>query len=335
MAKIDEWATQAEEKALASQLAKINPILALIKTIASYTLLQGKIEVDDPGAGSDLTDISLAGLGILTGGSDAVVGGATLVAEFLNRAKWANKTKYVLGVKDWTNAKVLGDVMLHFKSRAPLGGDALIQDQLIEVHDVIMLAIGQPVGVPTLTPEQMRYLTPDQLAKVKAAMAMQRPQTPTMYIIDPKYTTMGTASLNDMDRGFVSTESWTGGSEARFTGKGFSNTGPTLANFTIAIDLTAKKAIVLGASLGDVAHRKHLNGSDEGTSETVRSGYGHDFNVSFTTMIRADTTENAVPVTVEHPDAKTTVYHGSRTIKVDNGDRHASLEVSFTIRVRG
>lgn len=50
MAKIDEWATQAEEKALASQLAKINPILALIKTIASYTLLQGKIEVDDPGA---------------------------------------------------------------------------------------------------------------------------------------------------------------------------------------------------------------------------------------------------------------------------------------------
>lgn len=466
MAKIDEWATQEGEKALASKLSKINPILAIVKTITSYALLQGKIEVEDPGAplvrtkstdpstfeekrtlvahfyydknkvtdflkdyrpllaaagldtdmpkgdlngvetawefltpveaiqqtfrgvagqtdpsrivtdadgkarykvegvpqhqaliedlvfpvtkkytvnvtpqlkkpgaGADGTDISLACLGLLTGGSDAVVGGATLVAEFLNRAKWANKTPYVLEVKDWTNAKVLGDVMLHFKSRAPLGGDALIQDQMIEVHDVIMTAIGQPAGAPTLSPEQMKYLTPDQLAQVKAAMA-QVSQAPPTYIIDPKFTTMGTASLKDMDRGFVTTESWTEGPQARFMGNPYPNTGPTAAGFAISLDLKTKKASVLGASLGDVEHTKKTNGTDEKTTEIVRSGVGHDFNVSFTSMLRADTPENAVPFTIEHPDAKTTVYRGSRLIKADNEDRHASLEVSFTLRVR-
>ncbi len=294
-----------------------------------YTLIVTP-QLKKASAGADATDIGLGALSIA--GGDVFVGSATILAEFMNRVKWSNKTKYELVVRDWTNAKVIGSLTIHLRTNGHDGADSVSSDQVIDVEDLIMLELSQPKKLPPISPEILKLLSPAEQQKVKEAMAIKLPDVPVGFIPDPKFSTMGIASINDRRHSFVMTETWaSSGGGAKFGGTP-NQPGITTANFMIAVDIAGKKAYVKAESMGDVTYTKHMAGTDESTSETVRSGFGRGLSYPITDPEKGI----FVPVTIERSGSSTgPIRYISGHATVPYLDGTGTVEIRFVLQMRG
>ena len=281
-------------------------------------------------AGQDVTDIGLAALSAL--GGDEAMAATSVIIEFMNRAKWSNKTKYSLVVRDWVSAKVVADVSVHIFLTSHSGGDLITKDQSIDVNGVIMTELQKPKPTPTISEAQMALIPADQREKVRQALIQAAGAVAanpyTSFTIDPKYFTVGQSNMVNTRRSFVTTETWSGGGAAKFGTP--PRDGSTWGGLIIAIDPVAKQAYIVVSSDGPIRHRIHDNASGNDVDNDDRGGLGKDIPFQLT-----DPNERVyIPVTVGAADSAT-AYTGEVSIPIDKDGEKGTIKIKFVLKKRG